>query len=42
MFAFFFPAYSYVYEPILVKIYMNANIMKAKMFHDINYDLRGQ
>ena len=32
---------TFVYEPILLKLFMNANIVKMKIFHKIKYDLRG-
>ena len=31
---------TFVYEPILMKICMNANIMKTQFFHRIIYDLK--
>ena len=32
---------TFIYEPILIQIYMNANIMKTQIFHFIKYDLKG-
>ena len=31
---------TFVYGPILMKIGMNANIMKTQFFHEIIYDLK--
>ena len=31
----------FIYEPILIKISMNANIMKTQIFYKIKYDLKG-
>ena len=36
----FFLSSIFVYEPILIKISMNANIMKTQIFHKIKYDLK--
>ena len=38
----FFLSSAFVYEPILLKISMNANIVKTQIFHKIKYDLKGQ
>ena len=32
---------TFVYEPILLKISMNANIVTTQIFHKIKYDLKG-
>ena len=37
----FFLSNTFVYEPILLKLSMNANIVKMLIFHEIKYDLRG-
>jgi hypothetical protein len=37
----FFLSSTFVYEPILLKISMNANIVKTEIFHRIKYDLKG-
>ena len=36
----FFLSSTFVYEPILFKISMNANIVKTQFFHDIKHDLK--
>ena len=33
---------TFLYESILIKIYMNANIMNTQIFHFTKYDLNGQ
>ena len=33
---------TFVYEPIFIKICMNANSMKTQFFHKMKYDLRGR
>ena len=33
--------YTFIYEPILLNLSMNANILKMQTFHKIKYDLRG-
>jgi hypothetical protein len=37
----FFLSNTFVYDPILFKLSMNANIVKMQIFHKIKYDLRG-
>ena len=37
----FFLSSLIVYEPILIRIYMNAKIMKMQILHKIKYDLKG-
>ena len=37
----FFLSNTFVYEPILLKLFMNANIVKMQIFHKIKSDLRG-
>ena len=37
----FFLSNTFIYEPILLKLSMNANIVKMQIFHKIKYDLRG-
>ena len=37
----FFLSSTFIYEPILFKISMNANIVKTQFFHKIKYDLKG-
>ena len=32
---------TFIYEPILIKNYMNANIMNTQIFNLIKYDLKG-
>ena len=32
---------TFIYEPILMKIYMNTNIMKRQILYEMKYDLRG-
>ena len=32
---------TFIYESILIKIYLNANIMNMQIFHLNNYDLKG-
>ena len=32
---------TFIYESILIKIYMNANIMNTQIFHLNKYDLKG-
>ena len=32
---------TFIYESILIKIYVNANIMNTQIFHLIKYDLSG-
>ena len=32
---------SWIYEPILIKISMNANIKKTHIFYEMKYDLKG-
>ena len=32
---------SYIYESILLEIYMNANIINTQIFHLNKYDLKG-
>ena len=32
---------TYIYESILIKMYMNANIMNTQIFHLIKYDFNG-
>jgi hypothetical protein len=32
---------TYIYESILIKIYMNTNIMNTQIFHKKKYDLKG-
>ena len=38
----FFLSSTFVYEPIWLKISMNANIVKMHIFHKFKYDLKGQ
>ena len=38
----FFLSSTFVYEPILLNISMNANIVKTQIFNKIKYDLKGQ
>ena len=37
----FFLFSSFIYEPILIKISMNANIKETNIFHKIKYDIKG-
>ena len=37
----FFLSNTFVYEPILLKLSMNANIVEMQIFHKTKYDLRG-
>ena len=37
----FFLSNTFVYEPILLKLSINVNIVKMQIFHKIKYDLRG-
>ena len=37
----FFLSSTFIYEPILIKIHMNVNIMIMQIFHFIKYDLKG-
>ena len=37
----FFLSSTFVYEPILIKISMKANIVKTHIFHKMKYDLKG-
>ena len=37
----FFLSNTFIYEPILLKLSMNANIVKMQIFHKIKSDLRG-
>ena len=32
---------TFIYESILIKIYMNTNIMNTQIFHLYKYDLKG-
>ena len=38
----FFLSSLIVYESILIRIYMNAKIMKMQILHKIKYDLKGR
>ena len=38
----FFHSSAFVYESILIKNSINANIDKTQVFHEIKYDLKGQ
>ena len=37
----FYLSSTFIYEPILIKLYMNANIMNMQIFHFCKYDLKG-
>ena len=37
----FYLSSTFMYEPILIKIYVNTNIIKTQFFHKMKYGLRG-